>query len=166
MTEDYIVQADRFEVCRSRSSGCIPFWSADMADKHFSVQKHCHDNTTDRDFCFKFFLFSAGKITGALCVVFGIIIIAPLLPIIASKFSGLQEKAKLERTLALEKQTSNDNSSESSDDVSNTSESSEDAVKAVTFAEEQETFEILKYSKRPTFETPGHRGRPRSITVH
>lgn len=99
-------------------------------------------------------------------MVFGIIIIAPLLPIIASKFSGMQEKAKLERTLALEKKTSNDDSFESSEDASNTSESSENMVKAVTFAEQQETFEIPKYSERPTFETPGYRGRPRSITVH
>ena len=83
-------------------------------------------------------------------MVFGIIIIAPLLPIITSKFSGMQEKAKLERTLALEKQTSNDDSSESSDDASNPPEPSEDAVKAVTFA----------------FGTPGYKGRPRSITVH
>ena len=37
-------------------------------------------------------------------MVFGIIIIAPLLPIIASKFSGIQEKAKLASTLALEKE--------------------------------------------------------------
>jgi len=98
--------------------------------------------------------------------VFGIIIIAPLLPIIASKFSGTQEKAKLERTLALEKQTSNDDSSQSSDDASDTAEPSEDTVKAVRFAEQQGTFEIPKYSERPTFGTPGYRGRPRSITVH
>ena len=77
-------------------------------------------------------------------MVFGIVIIAPLLPIIASKFSGMQEKAKLERTLVLEKQTSNDDSYESSEDASNASEYSEDTVKAVTFAEQQETFEILK----------------------
>ena len=101
-------------------------------------------------------------------MVFGIIIIAPLLPIIASKFSGIQEKAKLASTLALEKETLNDDdSSQSSEDaLSNTSESSENMVKAVTFAEQQETFEIPKYSERPTFETPGYRGRPRSITVH
>ena len=99
-------------------------------------------------------------------MVFGIIIIAPLLSIISSKFSGMQEKVKLERTLELEKQTSNDDSSESSEDPSYTSESAEDTVKAVTFAEQQETFEIPKYSERPTFETPGYRGRPRSITVH
>ena len=99
-------------------------------------------------------------------MVFGIIIIAPLLPIIASKFSGMQEKAKLERTLALGKQTSDDDSSESSEDASNSFESSEDTVKAVKFAEPQETFEIPKYSERPTFDTPGYRGRPRSITVH
>lgn len=99
-------------------------------------------------------------------MVFGIIIIAPLLPIITSKFSGMQEKARLERALALEKQTSNDDSSESSDDASNTSESSKDTVKAVTFAEQQGTFKNPKYSERPTFETPGYSGRPRSITVH
>lgn len=99
-------------------------------------------------------------------MVFGIIIIAPLLPIIASKFSGMQEKAKLERTLALEKKTSNDDSSESSDDVSDTSESSDDALKTVTFAEQQETFEIPNHSESATFGTQGYRSRPRSITVH
>lgn len=97
-------------------------------------------------------------------MVFGIIIIAPLLPIIASKFSGMQEKAKFERTLALEKEPSNDDSSESSEDASNTSEASEDAV-TVKFAG-QKTFEIPEYSERHTSEILGYRGRPRSITVH
>ena len=40
-------------------------------------------------------LITAGKISGALCVIFGAIIITPLLPIIGSKFSRIQEQAKL-----------------------------------------------------------------------
>ena len=98
-------------------------------------------------------------------MVFGIIIIAPLLPIIASKFSGIQEKAKFERTLALEKENSNDDSSESSEDASNTSESSEDAIKTVKFAG-KETLEVPEYSVRPTSEILEYKRRPRSITVH
>lgn len=92
-------------------------------------------------------------------MVFGVVIITPLLPIIGSKFSNVQEQAKLEKTLASEEQTSDDDLSESSD------KSSEDVNKTVTFAEHQETFEIPEYSDPHVFEVLEYSGRPRSITV-
>lgn len=99
----------------------------------------------------------AGKINGAVCVVFGVIIITPLLPIIGSKFNSVQEKAKIEKLLTSEKlQISDDDSSESS----------EDWRRFVTFAEEEELFEIPPSVKNLILDSQiGHNVRSRSITV-
>ena len=91
-------------------------------------------------------------------MVCGVIIITPLLPIIGSKFNNMQEKAKLEKTLASSgKQTPDEDSDEAS---------VQDPIKTVTFAEQQETFEIPEYSRRSTLEIPEYVARPRSVTVH
>ena len=90
-------------------------------------------------------------------MVFGVIIITPLLPIIGSKFNSIQEKAKIEKLLTSEKlQISDDDSSESS----------EDWRRFVTFAEEEELFEIPPSVKNLILDSQiGHNVRSRSITV-
>lgn len=88
-----------------------------------------------------FVIFSTGgKISGALCVISGIIIITPLLPIIESKFSSIQEKAKLEKA-SVAQNIADEDSSESSEQAAN------------MFAES-----LLTSSKSSA--------RPRSSTVH
>ena len=90
-------------------------------------------------------------------MVFGVVIITPLLPIIGSKFNSVQEKAKIEKILISEKpQIPDDDSSESSEDFQR---------KTVTFAEEQETFEIPEYRKNSSSESFEYSMRPRSVTV-
>ena len=88
-----------------------------------------------------FVIFSTGgKISGALCVISGIIIITPLLPIIGSKFSSLQEKAKLEKA-SVAKNITDEDSSESSEQPAN------------MFAESLLTSSVAKPSARPRSST-------------
>jgi len=81
-----------------------------------------------------------GKISGALCVIFGVIIVTPLLPIIGSKFNRIQEKAKVEKT---SQSIPDESSSESSELAGN------------VFVES-----LL------TSSTQKGLSRPRSVTVH
>lgn len=95
-------------------------------------------------------------------MVFGVIIITPLLPIIGSKFNSVQEKVKIEKLLTSEKLQISDNDS---------SDSFEDWRRTVTFAEEDFSFEIPPTTKNSSFESQIEFSvrpksvQPRSVTV-
>ena len=76
-------------------------------------------------------LITAGKISGALCVIFGAIIITPLLPIIGSKFSRIQEQAKLGKI------------------PGESSSTSEESVVMNAAVESQPTLSVRSHSARP-----------------
>lgn len=91
-------------------------------------------------------------------MVFGVIIITPLLPIIGSKFNSVQEKVKIEKLLTSEKlQISDDDSSDSFEDWRKT--------------EEDFSFEIPPTTKNSSFESQIEFSvrpksvQPRSVTV-